>query len=201
VLSFPLTKQTAINKPQINADKYFAGYLQLMPVRNFSNLKPGGTTMRKRIITSVQQEIRFLDQDWLNMEELAEVEITSEDAAHPIENALLPSRASGWRAAGPGKQTIRLLFANPQRLRRIWLNFVEPHTERTQEYVLRWSPDGGQSYQEIVRQQWNFSPQGATSETEDLHVELPAVTVLELSIIPDISGGNAFASLAQLRLA
>jgi hypothetical protein len=157
--------------------------------------------MRKRIITPIQEETVFPDQDWLNLEELAEVEITSEDAAHPIEFALLPGRASGWRAAGPGKQTIRLLFASPQRLRRIWLNFVETHTERMQEYVLRWSPDNGQSFQEIVRQQWNFSPQGATSETEDHHVELPAVTVLELSIIPDISGGNAFASLAQLRLA
>ena len=157
--------------------------------------------MRKRIITPVQQETASPDQDWLNMEGLVEVEITSEDAAHPIESALLPGRASGWRAAGPGKQTIRLLFAYPQRLRRIWLNFVETRTERTQEYVLRWSPDGGQSFREIVRQQWNFSPQGATSETEDHHVELQAVTVLELSIIPDTSGGNAFASLAQLRLA
>ena len=81
------------------------------------------------------------------------------------------------------------------------MNFVEPKTERTQEYVLRWSPDSGQSFQEIVQQQWNFSPQGTTSETEDHDVELPAVTVLELSIIPDISGGNAPAALAQLRLA
>ncbi len=157
--------------------------------------------MRKRIITPVQQETASADLGWLNLEKLAEVEITSEDADHPIESALLPVRASGWRAAGPGKQTIRLLFNDPQRLQRIWLNFVETRTERTQEYVLRWSPDGGQSFREIVRQQWNFSPQGATSETEDLHVELPAVTVLELRIIPDISGGNAFASLAQLRLA
>lgn len=157
--------------------------------------------MRKRIITPVQQETASPDLAWLNLERLAEVKITSEDAAHPIESALLPVRASGWRAAGPGKQTIRLLFDDPQRLQRICLNFVETRTVRTQEYVLRWSPDGGQSFREIVRQQWNFSPQGATSETEDLHVELPAVTVLELSIIPDISGGNAFASLAQLRLA
>ena len=157
--------------------------------------------MRKRIITPVQQETESPGLEWLNMEGLAEVEITSEDAAHPIESALLPVRASGWRAAGPGKQTIRLLFDYPQRLQRIWLNFLEPNTERTQEYVLRWSSDGGQSFREIVRQQWNFSPQGATSETEDLHVELPAVTVLELTIIPDISGGNAVASLAQLRLA
>ncbi len=157
--------------------------------------------MRKRIIALVQQETASPDQDWLNLEDLAEVEITSEDAAHPIESALLPGRASGWRAAGPGKQTIRLFFTHPQRRRRIRLDFVEPRTERTQEYALRWSADGGQSFREIVRQQWNFSPQGATRETEDHRVELPAVTVLELSIIPDTSGGNAFASLAQLRLA
>jgi hypothetical protein len=157
--------------------------------------------MRKRIIAPVQQETAAPDQDWLNVEDLAEVEITSEDSAHPIEDALLPGRAPGWRAAGPGEQTIRLLFAHPQRLRRIWLNFVEPRVERTQEYALRWSADGGQSFREIVRQQWNFSPQGATWEREDHRVDLPAVTVLELSITPDISGGNAFASLAELRLA
>jgi hypothetical protein len=98
------------------------------------------------------------------------------------------------------KQTIRLLFNYPQRLQRIRLNFEESKIERTQEYVLRWSPDGGQTYKEIIRQQWNFSPQGATSETEDYQVELPAVTILELSINPDISGKNGFASLEQLRL-
>ncbi len=157
--------------------------------------------MRKRIIAHVQTETTSSDQAWLNVEALAEVEITSEDAAHPIESALLPGRASGWRAAGPGKQTIRLLFNHPQRLRHIWMNFLEPETERTQEYVLRWSPDRGQSFREIVRQQWNFSPQGTTSEAEDHQVELPGVTVLELNIIPDKSGGNACASLAQLRLA
>ena len=156
--------------------------------------------MRKRIIGQVQQGSEP-PGDWLNVDGLAEVEISSEDPAHPIESALLPGGTMGWCAAGPGKQTIRLVFAAPQRLRRIWLNFVETRTGRTQEYVLRWSPDGGQSFREIVRQQWNFSPEGATSQTEDHHVDLPAVTVLELSIIPDTSGGNALASLAQLRLA
>ena len=157
--------------------------------------------MRKRIIPSVQKDTPPPSEDWLDLERLAQVEITSEDAAHPIESALLPGRGSGWRAAEPGEQTIRLLFAHPQRLRRICLEFVEPVTERTQEFVLRWSQDGGQSFREIVRQQWNFSPQGATRETEDHRVDLSGVTVLELSIIPDISGGNARASLAQLRLA
>jgi hypothetical protein len=157
--------------------------------------------MHKRIIGSAQQGAAPSDQDWLNVEDLVAVEITSEDAAHPIESALLPSGASGWRAAAPGRQTIRLLFAHPQPLRRIWLNFVESVTERTQEYVLRCCSDEGQSFREIVRQQWNFSPQGATSETDDHRVDLAAVTILELSIIPDIRGSNAFASLAAMRLA
>lgn len=157
--------------------------------------------MRKRLVAPAQQDTASSDQNWLDVEKLAEVEISSEDAAHPIESALLPGGVSGWRAAVPGRQTIRLLFTYPQNLRRILLNFVETETERTQEYVLRWSADGGQSFREIVRQQWNFSPQGTTSEKEDHHVELPAVTVLELSVIPDIGGGKAYASLAQLRLA
>ncbi len=157
--------------------------------------------MLKRTIAPLRQETQSPDDDWLALDGLAEVEITSEDGAHPIESALLPGSGSGWRAAAPGAQTIRLLFIRPQRLKRIRLTFVEPVTERTQEYVLRWSADGGKSFREIVRQQWNFSPHGATSETEDHRVELPAVTVLELTIIPDTSGGNAVASLAQLRLA
>jgi len=157
--------------------------------------------MRKRIIPPVQKDTPPPGEDWLDLDRLAQVEITSEDAAHPIESALLPDRGSGWRAAGPGEQTIRLLFAHPQQLKQIWLQFVEPVTERTQEFVLRWSPDGGQSFREIVRQQWNFSPQGATVETEDHRVDLSGVTMLELIIIPDISRGDAHASLAQLRLA
>ena len=96
--------------------------------------------MRKRIVAAVQQGIAPPGQDWLNVEDLAEVEITSEDPAHPIESALLPGRGSGWLAAVPGKQTIRLVFLHPQRLRRIWLSFADSLTERTQEFTLRWSP-------------------------------------------------------------
>jgi hypothetical protein len=157
--------------------------------------------MRKRIVGRAQQEAVLADQDWLNVERLADVEVTSEDPRYPIEAALLPGRGLGWRAAEPGRQTMRLLFTSPQRLRRIWLVFAESTIERTQEYVLRWSLDGGQSFHEIVRQQWNFSPQGATSETEDHRVELSDVGILELSIIPDTSGNLAFASLVQLRIA
>lgn len=157
--------------------------------------------MRKRIIEPDQKAQALASDDWLELDSIAEVEISSEDPANPIESALLPGRASGWRAGAAGKQTIRLLFSRPQPLKRILLAFAEGHSRRTQEYLLRWSPDGGESYHEIVRQQWNFSPDGATTEVEDYEVDLPAVTVLELIIVPDISGSAATASLEKLRLA
>lgn len=140
-------------------------------------------------------------EDWLDLDALAQVEITSEDDNHPIEGALVPGKGDGWRAAGPGEQTIRLLFDEPQRVRRIRLEFAEPAVERTQEFVLRWARAGEEPGREIVRQRWNFSPGGATSEAEEYEVDLPDATVLEVSIIPDVSGTDARASLALLRLA
>jgi hypothetical protein len=141
------------------------------------------------------------DEEWLNIEQLASVEITSEESAHLIESAILPGHAAGWRAGQSGEQTIRLIFDQPQRLSRIRLLFEESEAERTQEFVLRWSADGGSSFREIVRQQWNFSPPDTIRELEDYRVELSGVTVLELTIVPDRNNGPARASLAELRLA
>jgi len=157
--------------------------------------------MRKRIIEPVQHDTEPQNEKWLNLETLAEVEITSEDPANPIEHALLPGHAKGWLASKPGKQTIRLVFAQPQRIKRVWLHFIEDRNERTQEYVLRWSPDGGKLFREIVRQQWTFSPQGSTTEVETHRVDLSAVAMLEITVIPDISGKSVNASLQALRIA
>jgi hypothetical protein len=51
-----------------------------------------------------------------------------------------------------------------------------------------------------VRQQYYFSPLGTTEEFEEYRVELEGVAALELTIVPNLSGGS-YASLAQLRLA
>jgi hypothetical protein len=156
--------------------------------------------MRKRLISAIPHD-RVPFDGGLDLANLGMVEITSEDEAHPIECALQLGEKRGWRAAEPGPQIIRLLFDQPQRLKRIWLVFAETEIQRTQEFVLRWSPDRGRSFQEIVRQQWHFSPPGTVQETEDYRVGLSHVTVLELRIVPDQSGGKARASLASLRLA
>jgi hypothetical protein len=98
-------------------------------------------------------------------------------------------------------QIIRLVFDEPQQIRRIWLHFTEKVVSRTQEFALRWGTTRGQPIREVVRQQWVFHPKGSTHETEDYRVELSGVTVLELAISPDITGGDAQASLTELRIA
>lgn len=153
--------------------------------------------MQKRM---VHASVAPLPGHWLDVDMLADVELTSEEAAHPVEAALTSGDGSGWRASERGTQSIRLVFHSPQNLRRIRLCFDEADTERTQEFTLRWSPDGGRTFREVVRQQYSFSPAGATSEVEDLTVGLVGVTALELTIIPD-QRGQTYASLAEWRLA
>ncbi len=157
--------------------------------------------MRKRIIEPSKQITEEIDQSWLNLEVIAQVEITSELEGFTIESALaLPSDAY-WRAASAEEQTIRLRFDEPQSLRLIRLLFEEEAQERTQEFVLRYSSDAGESYHDITRQQYNFSSPDSTRELENYTVDLHGVTALELIITPDINGGNAHASLSQWAVA
>jgi len=155
--------------------------------------------MRKRIVTQIPTNAHEQDS-WLDLERAAKVEVTSEDKDFPIESSLSIERGQGWRAAHPGAQTIRLVFDEPQELKRISLVFEENEMTRTQEFVLRASANPGGPFREIVRQQWNFSAPASTREIEEYLVELSDIGLLELTIVPDISGGAARASLKSLRL-
>jgi hypothetical protein len=158
--------------------------------------------MRKTSFDSVSLAPREQNNDaWLDLDSLAEVAVTSEDPAFPIESAFTFGVSPGWRAGGGGEQTIRLAFDTPQRIKRVWLRFEETEADRTQEFSLRWRPDLQGQSQEIVRQQWNFSPTGATTEVEDYKVDLDNVGVLELAINPDVSRRDAVATLAEWRVA
>ena len=156
--------------------------------------------VRKRLINPTAERLKTLGQGWLDLERAAVVEVTSEDDDFPVESAFASEGAQGWRAAAPGRQTIRLIFDHPQKLRWVCLVFEEHERSRTQEFVLRCSSDGGSSLKEIVRQQWNFSPPESMREVEEYQVDLHNIDVLELVINPDIAGGVARASLKKLRL-
>jgi hypothetical protein len=157
--------------------------------------------MRKRIVgLQGARQAGELEQGWLDLEQIATVEVTSEDPSFPVESAFDSRNGTGWRAAEKGEQQIRIIFDEPVSLRRIHLRFHEAQYERMQEFVIRWLPSTGSQSREIVRQQWNFSPAGSTAEIEDYMVDLAAVSVLELTIQPDVNGHEAVATLAICRL-
>lgn len=139
--------------------------------------------MRKRLITPSPHAGTLPEEGWLDLDRAAVVEVTSEEKEYPVDAALVSREMRGWRASDSGSQTIRLIFDEPQKLKCISLVFEETETERTQELVLRCSPGGGRSFREIVRQQWNFSPPNTTGESEEYHVELSGVTMIELVIV------------------
>src|SRR5258708_28391385 len=154
--------------------------------------------MRKKVIRSDTINRRTRSEgEWLDLEEIARVEVTSEDPHFPIEFALAASGGPGWRAAEKGEQTIRIVFDTPRTLRRIQLEFSETEIRRTQEFTLRWSAEIDGPFTEIVRQQWNFSPQGSTREVENYQVQLENLSTLELTLKPDLTPNHALASLAK----
>ena len=158
--------------------------------------------MRKRVLGSTQLPSDSQDnREWLKLQEMAEVEVTSEADGYPIESAFSFGAGSGWRAGSPGKHRVRLVFDQPQSIKRIRLQFNEPEVARTQEFTVRWSGRPDEPLKEVVRQQWNFSPDSSTAESEDYAIDLKRVSILELTIDPDRGAGEALAKLADWRLA
>jgi hypothetical protein len=157
--------------------------------------------MRKRIVgqASIHKQSDS-PRGWLDLEQIATVEATSEDPDFPIESVFHPSNGPGWRASGKEEQRIRIIFDQPLSIKRIRLRFVEAELERTQEFTISYSGELGGPPKEIVRQQWNFSLAGSTSEIEELQVNIDGVSVLELAIKPDLSRGDGLASLAEWRI-
>ena len=132
------------------------------------------------------------------------MQVTSEEADHPIDNAFDHNRGPGgsrWIADGPGEQTVTLLFDSPQTVRTIGLEVEELAVNRTQELSVSASSDGGRTYRELVRQEFNFSPPATTFERERWSVSATAVTHLRLAIRPDKGSRVGRATLTALTLA
>jgi hypothetical protein len=156
--------------------------------------KQVGST-RSRESTSFEGEISIPD--------VATVQVTSEEADHPIDNAFDHNRGPGgsrWIADGPGEQTVILLFDSPQTIRKIGVEVEELAVSRTQELSVSVSSDGGRTYRELVRQEFNFSP-GTSFERELWSAPEGAVTHLRLEIKPDKGGRVGRATLTALMLA
>jgi hypothetical protein len=140
----------------------------------------------------------------IQIADVATVQVTSEETGHPIDHAFDHHRGPGgtrWVADAPGEQSVTLLFDHPQAIRQIGVEVEELVDCRTQELAVLVSSDGGRTYRELVRQEFNFSPPGTSFERELWSVSEAAVTHLRLEIKPDKGGRIGRATLTSLAVA
>jgi len=134
---------------------------------------------------------------------IATVQVTSEAPDHPIDLAFDEHRGLGgtcWVAGELGEQTVTLAFDAPQTFKQILLEVEELEVARTQDLQLCLSCDGGRTYRELLRQEFNFSPAGTTFERERWTVSAERVTHLRLVIKPDKGGKPCRATLTSFVL-
>lgn len=131
----------------------------------------------------------------------ATVLVTSELPDHPIDHICDGQHGPGstrWIAEHPGDQTVVLVFDTAQNVNMVSLEVEETEVSRTQELTLATSRDGGRTYRELLRQEFNFSPSGTTFEHEEWRVAAEGVTNLRLWIRPDKGGKPCRASITSL---
>jgi hypothetical protein len=161
--------------------------------------------LRKRVMgkasTVVASESTHFKE--IDLQAHATIHYSSEDPAHPIERIMdgcSGRGASHWASARPNvTEEILLEFDEPQHIVHLAYEVEERDLERTQEVRIEVSSDGGQSYRQILVQEYNFSPRGSTYECETLGLDLRDTTHLRLIIVPNKSGSGT-ATLTSLRL-
>ncbi len=156
--------------------------------------------LRKHILAQCPTALASLREE-KDIAALATVLVTSEAADHPIDHAFDTRRGPGgsrWAAAVPGEQILILAFDTAQTIRGVTLEVEELEVSRTQELELSLSSDGGQTYRELRRQEYTFSPPGTTFEREDWVVTAEGITHLRLRITPDKGSKPCRAILTSL---
>lgn len=159
--------------------------------------------MRKHILSRSNGD-RFNDDAHvkeLPIDALASVFVSSEETEHPIECAFDEARGPGgtrWVAGETGEQFIILAFDTPQAIRQVVIEIEERDAYRTQEIQLAVSKDGGITYQELRRQEFNFSPDSTTFEREEWTIAERDVTHVRLWIKPDKGDKVCRATLTSL---
>ncbi|PSM31350.1 discoidin domain-containing protein [Haliangium sp. UPWRP_2] len=146
--------------------------------------------MRKRILKD-SPPAPLLRSGELDVATIATALVTSEASSHPVENMFDGRPDTRWIAQDSGEQTLILAFDAAQPLHRVALTIEEREASRTQELDLAVSSDGGLTWRELVRQEFNFSPGGATMEREEWRLPPGLLaTHLRLRIRPDKSGAG-----------
>lgn len=144
--------------------------------------------LRKRITPSAAVAVMPAPANTIDIIQNAEVIATSESENFPLDNIVDGSTGPGssqWVAGSTGPQTLVFKFDTPQNITGIVYEIEEQEVARTQEVCFEVSTDSGAHFREILRHEYNFSPDGSTFQREELKLDLSQITDLKMSIKPD----------------
>ena len=131
---------------------------------------------------------------WLELDSVADVTI--------VAGGRRAARAPRcWSADIAGEQTIEIRFHQPTPVHRLRVVSSEVEQARTQAMTIWASSHRGERHREVLRQQFNFSPNGATEEVEEYALQLEDVSTLQLRIVPSIDGRHSVARVTELCVA
>ena len=158
--------------------------------------------LRKRLLEAEATTSAGTDHE-INIVGCAAIAFSSESPAHPTEHLFDGHSGPGatrWISARPDTvERVIVEFDEPQSISRLVYEVEETARERTQEVHVEVSENEGRTYRQILVQEYNFSPRGATYQREELCFNLLQVSRLRLTIVPN-KNGSGTATLTTLRL-
>jgi len=144
--------------------------------------------LRKKIVPAAARAVMPVPANTIDIIQNAEVVATSESENFPLDNIVDGSTGPGssqWVAGATGPQILIFKFDTPQNITGIVYEIEEHEIARTQEVCFEVSSDSGLHFREILRHEYNFSPDGSTFQREELKLDLPHITDLKMIIKPD----------------
>jgi F5/8 type C domain len=167
-------------------------------------MDPTYTSRIRKRLTSEQHSSRSPDESGeIDIISCATLVYSSEDPDHPLEHLVdgQYGRGSTRWASARRNVTERIVFEfdQPQRISRLVYEVEECGQERTQEVRVEVSSDHGRTHRQVLVQEYTFSPHGATFQHEEQRLDVPAVTDLSLTIVPN-KNGSGVATLTSIRL-
>jgi hypothetical protein len=134
------------------------------------------------------------DAQWLDLDVVADVTI--------VAGGRRVARVPGfWSAESPGEQMILIRFHHRTPVRRLRVVSSAVRESRTHEMTIWVSLRGGERHREVLRKQFDFSPNGGAEEVEEYALQLEEVSAIQLRIVPGIDGRSVVARVSEIRVA
>lgn len=158
--------------------------------------------MRKRLMSEQVSDCAG-GQGRIDIAGLASFRFSSEDPKHPLDHLIdgcCGRGATRWAGAqADTTECIELEFEPAQEISRLIYEVEESGVERTQQVRVEISTDQGRIYRQVLAQDYNFSPCGATFQREEIDLNARPITNVKLTIVPN-KGGSGVATLTSLQL-